>query len=296
MKGSEVAVAYLRVSKARGPLSPQAQRAQIQRYADQEGIRIVAWHEDVGQQGARSGKLPIERRPGLQRAVHDVESGDAGVLLFAVRDRLTRKIEEAKRINRIVKGAGGRLVSACGTANGGTEQDAFVEDILYCVAEDEWRRASARFRAALAQKRSRGEEVGQPPFGFCNRGGRLVVCRREERILWAIASLRRRGFGYHSTCVELTRCGLFSRAGTPMDPTSVRRICQRLSIVAAGAREGRPLVRHVELGRPLVWRTYQRALREAYKIHPSRSADTDPPRPKLATGRFDRLNGLSLRV
>jgi DNA invertase Pin-like site-specific DNA recombinase len=294
-KGARKAVAYLRVSKGHQELGPKAQRAAINRFAAKEGLQIVAWHEDTGRTGARSGALPIARRPGLQRALGDLQSGDAGVLLVDVRDRLTRELEHALEIRRKVNLAGGRVLSACGVANGETDQDKFLSDILFVIADAERRRASTRIRAALAVKRSNGEDVGQPPFGFCNRRGKLVINPREERALWAIASLRRRGYGYKATCDELTRCGVFNRTEMPFDPSSVRRICQRLSIVASGRTDGPLFARHVELARPLVWRAYQRALREAQRIHPASSRRGEPPRQSPETGRFDRLQGLTAR-
>jgi len=55
------AVAYIRVSKDAQELSPEAQRAGIERWAVQRGVQVTSWHVDAGVHGGQ--RLLV--RPGL---------------------------------------------------------------------------------------------------------------------------------------------------------------------------------------------------------------------------------------
>jgi hypothetical protein len=60
-----VAVAYLRASKDEQRLSPEAQRAGIEAWAERESICVAAWCVD---QGVRSFS-PVAQRPALRAAL-----------------------------------------------------------------------------------------------------------------------------------------------------------------------------------------------------------------------------------
>src|SRR5687767_12532202 len=94
---SKRAVAYLRVSTAEQELGPQAQRANIERWATTHGVTIVAWRTDQGV----SGGAELDKRPALQAALDDLRLYDAGVLVVAKRDRLARDVVKAALIERL---------------------------------------------------------------------------------------------------------------------------------------------------------------------------------------------------
>src|SRR4051812_41386352 len=97
---SKVAIGYIRVSTTRQELGPEAQRASIEAWAAQRGVRIASWHEDRGV----SGSAPIEARPGLLAAITAVREHRAGTLAVARRDRLARDIVVARLTERAVAG------------------------------------------------------------------------------------------------------------------------------------------------------------------------------------------------
>jgi DNA invertase Pin-like site-specific DNA recombinase len=96
-------------------------------------------------------------------------------LVVAKLDRLSRSPFVLLTLEAETKRAGLRLTSAAGE---GTEDDdpasVLVRRMLQAVAEHELAMISARTKAALAQKKARGERLGRPPYGFSVQQGDLV--------------------------------------------------------------------------------------------------------------------------
>src|SRR5688572_20584800 len=84
-------IGYVRVStldQADHGTSLEAQRAQLERYAELYSLELVAIEEDAG-----ASARTLERT-GLQRALAMLERDDAEALLVAKLDRLTRSIRD----------------------------------------------------------------------------------------------------------------------------------------------------------------------------------------------------------
>src|SRR5215471_9524469 len=76
------AAQYVRMSTELQRYSTQNQAAAIAAYAQQRNLTIVRTYVDEGKSGLR-----IQRRPGLQELIRDVQSGDANfehVLVYDV--------------------------------------------------------------------------------------------------------------------------------------------------------------------------------------------------------------------
>ena len=98
-----VAIAYLRASKDEQRLSPEAQRAGIEAWAERESICVTAWCVD---QGVRSVS-PVARRPALRAALVALRRHRAGVLVVAKRDRVARDVvARSKRFTRVRRWTG----------------------------------------------------------------------------------------------------------------------------------------------------------------------------------------------
>lgn len=266
-------VGYIRVSTCRQEIGPEAQRAAIESFAAANGISVVGWYADAGGRKAKSGALPIAKRPALAAALQHLQTGDAARLLVDDRDRLSRDMANSFAINSLVAASGGRVLSVKGP-NGDTDEDTIArlfQDLLAEVLRIKNRR---RTLEAIRFKRERGESLGEPPFGFRRSPAdnkTLVQAPHEQYALWCIASLRRRRLGYHRIELELARLGFSARTGQPICKRTIRTICQRLRIVA-DQRFGEPLPdEHRQLAQPPIWQMYRRALREGLRVHPSRS-------------------------
>lgn len=179
-------------------LGLEAQKAEIERFCERNGLQVVASHSDLGV----SGKAPLEDRTGLVDALADVVSYRAGGLIVAKMDRLSRDPLLAMTIERIVERSGARIISASGegTSNNDPSQ-VLMRRILAAVAENESSVCAARIKAALKAKAKRGERLGRPPFGFTtdNAGDlyptddawiveRAVELRNEHKTLREVAA------------------------------------------------------------------------------------------------------------
>ena len=167
--------AVLRVSTSKqvdSGLGLEAQREAVAAFAKREGFSIVSEWSDEGV----SGTACMDKRPGLSGAVAAVLSGEADFIVVAKMDRLSRDPLCQMTIERLLAKKDSRVLSAAGE---GTEDDSpaavLMRRILAAVSENEKALVSVRTKAALAQKKARGERLGRPPFGFCVDAGRLAL-------------------------------------------------------------------------------------------------------------------------
>lgn len=221
------AVAYLRVSTDRQDLGPEAQRAAIEAWASREGVAIVAWHFDQG----ISGGAPVDKRPALLDALASLETEAAGVLVVGKRDRLARDTMAAIALEGLAKRAGARIVSAAGEGTDADENDpaAFMlRRMLDVFAEYERLVIKARTRAALRVKRSKGEALGETPYGHRrDERGMLVQDEGEQVIIACVRELRAAGLSVRAIAAELTSRGLCARTGKPLGKTQVHNLIAR---------------------------------------------------------------------
>jgi DNA invertase Pin-like site-specific DNA recombinase len=143
------AIAYLRVStrqQQRSGLGIEAQRAAIARFAEGEGIRIIA---EFVEAETGKGANALDRRPQLATALAAARSAKCAVLVSKL-DRLSRDIAfvsglMAQRVPFIV-------------AELGRDADPFM---LHLYASQR-RLISERTKAALAAKKAQGASLGNP--------------------------------------------------------------------------------------------------------------------------------------
>jgi DNA invertase Pin-like site-specific DNA recombinase len=172
LKRTNDGVAYVRVStgkQARSGLGLDAQRRDIQEYADRNDIRIVAWFEEVE---TGKGYDALERRPQLAKAL-DKAKRLKGPILVAKLDRLSRDVAfisslMASRVEFVVTELG-------------EQTDPFVLHIFAALAEKERALISARTKAGLASARARGVRLGNPT-NLAEAGQKGLARSREKAI------------------------------------------------------------------------------------------------------------------
>lgn len=220
---SRTAVAYLRVSTDEQALGPEAQRAAIERWAASAGVTVVAWYEDRGV----SGGAALDRRPALLAALDALETHGAGLLVVAKRDRLARDVVLAAMIERLAARASARVVSAAGEGSdeGDDPSALLMRRMVDAFAEYERALIRARTKSALAVKKTRGERVGQVPFGYrlAADGRNLEADADEQATLAAVRSLRAEGRSLAAIADELNARGVPSR-GARWHKTTIARI------------------------------------------------------------------------
>jgi DNA invertase Pin-like site-specific DNA recombinase len=219
---SLIAVAYIRVSKDEQRLGPEAQRAAIGVWAARAGVRIAAWHADHGV----CSVAPTDKRRALTAALVSVRRYGAGVLVVAKRDRIARDVALAAEVERAVRCAGARIVSADGTGNGDTPADRFMRTVVDGAAEYERDLIRTRTKAALQTKRARGERVGSVAYGFALAadGVHLIAVGREQRAIARARKLARGERSLRAIAAALAREGYVSRTGRPFFAAQIVRM------------------------------------------------------------------------
>ncbi len=236
---SSVAIAYLRVSTSEQELGPEAQRAAIERWATQHGVTVVSWHVDQG----ISGGAELDKRPGLQLAVDDLEPHNAGVLIVAKRDRLARDVVLAAIIERLVEKKGAKIVSAAGEGGDDVNDPSsmLMRRIVDAFAEYERALIRSRTRAALNVKKKRGERVGNVAFGFrlLADGRTLDVNEQEQATMGRIMALRLAGVSVRQIVVQLEAEGIVGRTGKPVCKSAVENVIRSAHDEAVKKEEAR---------------------------------------------------------
>ncbi len=204
-----VAVGYVRVSTDRQDIGPQAQRDAMERFAQAQGIVIVAVHEDRGVSGATA----IDRRPGLLAALASMGEHRAGVLLAAKGDRVARDVVIAALVERLVEREGARLLFADGVGNAGGPEAQLLRNMVSAFASYERALIAARTRAALRVLRDRGRRVGSVPYGFrvAADGKHLAPDPDEARTVERGRTLRSSGLSLRAIGATLEREGFRPR-------------------------------------------------------------------------------------
>jgi len=147
------AVAYLRVStqrQQRSGLGIEAQRATVARFAEAEGLTIIA---EFVEAETGKGADALDRRPQLAAALAAARTAKCSVLVSKL-DRLSRDVAfvaglMAQRVPFIV-------------AELGRDADPFMLHLYAALAEKERRLIAERTKAALAVRKASGTRLGNP--------------------------------------------------------------------------------------------------------------------------------------
>lgn len=219
------AIAYLRVStelEAQDAGLP-SQRERCARWAADHGVTIAGEHQD-----RISGSVPADERPGLVAAVREMRDQGAGLLLVANRARAFRAdAVDVAICERIVRDAGGMIVSADGISAEDTPEGELVRGMFDVFARYERARIRFRMKLAFQKKREAGEYTGgQAPFGWRVEDGRLHEDAKEQAVIRRIRSLRGEGMGAPRIARWLTKHGVPCR-GNGWHQKTVQRILAR---------------------------------------------------------------------
>ena len=217
-------VGYIRVSTEDQNLGAEAQRAAIKRWAQHNGRRVAAWHQDIGVSGA----TPLDRRPALMQALASLTRKRAIALVVAKRDRLARDVIIAGMVERLVEKAGAEILSVDGAGVGMGPEAQLMRRIVDSFAEYERALIAARTKAALAELRRKGVAAGCVPFGQrADERGRLQPNPDEIRARARILELRQERQGYGTITAALEREQFRTRAGKPYRQNQIVRIIRR---------------------------------------------------------------------
>jgi DNA invertase Pin-like site-specific DNA recombinase len=173
----------------------------------------------------------MEKRPGWCEALAAMVTHGAGILLVQKRDRIARDVALAVDATRAVTLRGGRVQSADGLANGTDPSDAMMRTLLDAFAAQERAIIGARTKAALAAKRSRGEAISPPRYGWKRAGDLEIPCDREQATIAAVREARNQGVSFRKLGAWLAERGHVGRSGKPLSLASLHALTVALSNV-----------------------------------------------------------------
>jgi DNA invertase Pin-like site-specific DNA recombinase len=179
-------VAYLRVSTAEQAESGAglgAQRTAIAAYAQRAGLTIATWFIDYGVSGA----VPPLQRPALAEALATLADCDAGVLLVAKLDRVTRKAGDLHALIELAEQQGWTLSAADGSVDMATPHGRAMTGVMGVFAQLERDLIRARTKEALAERRASGVRLGRPVALPAHVRARIAAERSAGMTLQAIA-------------------------------------------------------------------------------------------------------------
>lgn len=157
---------YIRVSRVGGRegdsfISPDVQRVQIERWAQLRDVRIIAWHTDLDESGAR------DDRPGLIAALERIEAGATGGLVVAKFDRFARSLSAALDAIKRIDDAGGMFTSVAEGIDPTTAAGKFQRGIFLLLAEFQLDQIRDQWRISREEAVRRGVHVAsRTPTGY----------------------------------------------------------------------------------------------------------------------------------
>jgi len=154
------AVGYTRVStdeQANSGAGLAAQTQAITSECARRGWELLEVCEDAGV----SGKS-MKRRPGLLSALRLVEAGEAGVLVVAKLDRLSRSLIDFATLMEQSRRQGWALVALDLGVDTSAPSGKLVANVMASVAEWERDVIGQRTREGLQAKRAQGVRLGRP--------------------------------------------------------------------------------------------------------------------------------------
>jgi DNA invertase Pin-like site-specific DNA recombinase len=179
------AIGYLRVSTGRQADSGAglaSQRRAILREAERRG-----WAASDVQFITETASGKNARRPGLELAREALASGDAGALVVHKMDRLSRSLLDFASIMQEAQKQGWALIALDVPVDLTTPIGEAVATVIAAFAQLERKMIGERTKAALAEKRAAGVQLGRPRILPDDVRARIIGEREAGRTLRAIA-------------------------------------------------------------------------------------------------------------
>jgi DNA invertase Pin-like site-specific DNA recombinase len=179
-------IGYVRVSTEEQSTSGAglaAQRAAIEAECAHRGWRLVEVIEDAGYSAKNL------KRPGVQIALETLQQGDAGALVVAKLDRLSRSMIDFTTVMATASKQGWALVALDCAVDTTTPAGEAMANVLATFAQFERRLIGQRTREALAAKRASGVRLGRPVSVPIAVRERIAAERDAGRSFAAIAEM-----------------------------------------------------------------------------------------------------------
>jgi DNA invertase Pin-like site-specific DNA recombinase len=218
---NKIARIYCRVStdmQASEGVSLEAQSAKAKAWCIANDYHVAEIYVDAGLSGKRA-----DNRPELQRALADCKKGEA-LVVYSL-SRLARSTIDTIEISENLTKKKADLVSLQEKLDTTTAAGKMMFQMLAVLGEFERNLVSERTTMALQHKKSKGERVGQIPYGksVADDGVMLVNDDYQQGVIKFVKDCKRKGFSIRATATELTNKG-YQPQGAKWYPTTVARI------------------------------------------------------------------------
>lgn len=217
------AIGYIRVSsdgQADSGLSLAGQREKIQQYCNLKDLTLLEVVEDAGISAKNL------KRPGVQRVINMASRKEVDAVVIYKLDRMFRSTVDALETSAKMDKWGVALHSIEESLNTKSAMGEFFFTLMAALAQMERKMIGERTRFALAKKRANGEKTGgYVPYGWSEKGGRLVEDPVEQSVIGLIRAWRTNGASLRSICNGLQ--DFPTRTGKPWSPGVVGRILRR---------------------------------------------------------------------
>jgi len=226
------AIAYTRVSTSKQEqdgCSMEMQTEKVRAYCSLNDIDLVAIIEDRGISAKN-----ISGRPGFQEALTRVYAGEADALLVWKLDRAFRSTRDALTVAETLTKKGRALISITEKLDTSTAIGEFFFSLMASLSQMERKLIGERTTAAMQSMKSRGERVGQIPFGYglSDDGIHLVEDATEQAIIALVQGLKTKGHSYRAIARELNQSGHKTKDGADWTHVQVARMCKAVKHAA----------------------------------------------------------------
>lgn len=218
------AFGYIRVSThMQEELSPDAQKREIQRWADAHKIQILRWFQDTG----ISGKKASNRSDFQQMISLAKEAAHPDYILTWKFSRFARNQEESIVYKSLLRKNNVQVISVSEPLPDGPFS-SLIERIIEWMDEYYSIRLSGEVRRGMMEKALSGGYQSPPPLGYQKPPGTLIpqVYEPEAAIYRQIKEYALAGRSPTSIARLLNSQGLHTKRGHAFDSRSIRYILQ----------------------------------------------------------------------
>jgi site-specific DNA recombinase len=145
----------------------------------------------------------ISGRPGLKRALDMIMSGQADGLVAWKLDRMFRSTVDALQTAEQFKSQDKCLISITEKLDTCSAMGEFFFSLMVSLAQMERKLTGERTKAILQGKKSRGEFIGKPKYGYASAGKTLQCNSVEQTVIAMVKEMSEQGLSCRSIAESL---------------------------------------------------------------------------------------------
>jgi DNA invertase Pin-like site-specific DNA recombinase len=233
-------VAYIRRSVARrgdpGDVSREFQTDKVRALANGDGVALRVIDADWGISADRE---QTHKRLAFLDLIASVERGEVSSIYAFALDRLARSVQWSARLLDACEDAGTIVVTGEGRFDPTDDRDRQMFHFYAMQNEGALRGMKRKAQASVGTRRTRGDVIGQRPYGEVRTRKDGVVVGQDEDAELVVETFRKAG-SYFAAARQLNDDHVPTRSGGPWYPRTVQRIVNRQdrTTVPLGQRRG----------------------------------------------------------